>query len=119
MNETKHVVNYEGVDKGKRVILPSSYVGSQRFMEQLYFDGMLISSQIGFPNHFITFTCNLNWPEVQRFVSNINLQPQDCKDIISRVFKIKFDEMLYDLTKKHVLRKVISCKSIKSSFLYR
>ncbi|KAI5438086.1 hypothetical protein KIW84_023995 [Lathyrus oleraceus] len=101
------VVNYEGADKGERVVLPSNYVGSQRFMGQLYFDGMEISSQIGFLDIFITFTCNPNWPEVQRFLSNINLQPQDRSNIISRVFKIKFDEMLYDLTKKHVLGKLL------------
>lgn len=119
MNETKQAVNYEGADKGKTMVLPSNYVGRRRFMGQLYFDGMEISSQIGFLDLFITFTCNPNWPEVQRFLSNINLQPQDRSNIISRVFKIKFDEMLYDLTKKHVLGKLLACKSIESYFLYR
>ncbi|XP_058740878.1 uncharacterized protein LOC131613207 [Vicia villosa] len=38
----------------------------------------------------------------------MNLQPQDRSDIISRVFKIKLDELLCDLTKKHVLGRVVA-----------
>jgi hypothetical protein len=30
--------------QGKRVVLPSTFVGSKRYMDQLYFDGMAISS---------------------------------------------------------------------------
>jgi len=48
-----------GNEKGKRIILPSSFVGSQRKMEQLYFDGMTFCSHIGFPYLFLTLTCNL------------------------------------------------------------
>lgn len=107
----EHSKNNEGSDKGKRVVLPSTYVGSRRFMDKLYFIGMAICSQLGFPDLFITFTCNPIWPELKRLLSKINLNSQDRPDIISRVFKIKFDEFLDDLTKKHVLGRVIACKS--------
>jgi hypothetical protein len=80
-------------------------------MDGLYFDGMAISAAVGFPDLFITFTCNPNWPEIRRLLSNRNLKPQDRPDIISRVFKIKFDELMRDLTKKHLLGKVVACKS--------
>ena len=79
-------------------------------MVQLYFDGMAICSDIGFSDLFITFTCNPNWTEVQRLLNKINLQLHDRPDIISRVFKIKLDELLCDLTKKHVLGRVVACK---------
>jgi hypothetical protein len=79
-------------------------------MDQLYFDAMAISSAVGFPDLFITFTCNPNWPEIQRFVTSKSLKPHDRPDIIARVFKIKFDQLLKDLTKKHLLRKVIACE---------
>jgi hypothetical protein len=95
---------------GKRVVLPSSFVGSKRYMDQLYFDGMAISAHVGFPDLFITFTCNPNWPEIQRLLSKLNLKPHDRPDIIARVFKIKFNELLNDLTKKHVLGKVVARK---------
>ncbi|XP_024636452.2 uncharacterized protein [Medicago truncatula] len=102
--------NVDGQTKkqGKRVVLPSSYVGGRRYMDQLYFDGMAISSDVGFPDLFITFTCNPSWPEIQRFVGAKGLKPHDRPDIIARVFKIKFDELLNDLTKKHILGKVVA-----------
>jgi len=96
--------------QGKRVVLPSTFVGSKRYMDQLYFDGMAISSAIGFPDLFIAFTCNPNWPEITRELRKYNLKPQDRPDIIARVFKIKFNELMKDLTKRHVLGKVLACK---------
>jgi hypothetical protein len=103
--------NDNGAKVGKRVILPSTFVGGKRYMDGLYFDGMAISAAVGFPDLFITFTCNPNLPEIRRLLSNRNLKPQDRPDIISRVFKIKFDELMRDLTKKHLLGKVVACKS--------
>ena len=47
-----------GNEKGKRIILPNSFIGSQRYMKQLYFDGMTICVHIGFPDLFLTLTCN-------------------------------------------------------------
>ncbi|XP_058761708.1 uncharacterized protein LOC131635112 [Vicia villosa] len=76
----------EGSSTGKRVILPSSYVGSRRFMDQLYYDGMAICSKVGFPDLFITFTCNPNWPEIQRALTPLNMKAHDRPDIIARVF---------------------------------
>ncbi|MCI23078.1 helicase-like protein, partial [Trifolium medium] len=77
-------------------------------MDGLYFDGMAISASVGFPDLFITFTCNPNWPEILRLLSKTHLKPQDRPDIIARVFKIKLDELMRDLTKKHVLGKVVA-----------
>jgi hypothetical protein len=96
--------------RGKRVILPSSFVGSRRYLDQLYFDGMAISSQIGFPDIFITFTCNPNWPEIQRELAKHRLQSHDRPDIISRVFKMKLDALMKDITRKHILGKVLACE---------
>ncbi|KAL5148386.1 Replication protein A DNA-binding subunit A [Glycine soja] len=53
-----------GRDKGKRIILPSSFVGGQRYMEQLYFDGMTICGHLGFLDLFLTLTSNPTWPEI-------------------------------------------------------
>lgn len=38
--------------KGTRVVLPSIFLGSKRYMDQLYFDGMTISTMVGFPYFF-------------------------------------------------------------------
>ncbi|KAH1188492.1 Replication protein A DNA-binding subunit B [Glycine max] len=97
-----------GLNKGKRVILPSTFVGNPRYMDQLYFDGMAICSHVGFPNLLITLTCNPNWPEIHRFLNPLNLKAADRLDLISRVFKLKYEQMLMDLTKNHMLGKVIA-----------
>jgi hypothetical protein len=102
--------------RGKRVVLPSTFVGSRRYLDQLYFDGMAISSKIGFPDIFLTFTCNPNWPEIQREVAKDNLKPHDRPNIVTRVFKIKFEALMKDLTKKHLLGRVVACKSPISGF---
>ncbi|XP_058756263.1 uncharacterized protein LOC131629499 [Vicia villosa] len=94
--------------QGKRVVLPSTFIVSKRCMDQLYFDGMAISSRLGFPDLFVTFTCNPNWPEIKRALSGTGLQPHDRPDIISKVFKIKFDTLMDDITKHHVVEKVIA-----------
>ncbi|KAH1053406.1 hypothetical protein GYH30_022612 [Glycine max] len=90
-----------GNEKGKRVILPSSFVGSQRYMEQLYFDGMAICGHIGFLDLFLTLTCNPAWPEIQRKVRKSNLTPHDCPDVVSQIFKIKLNQLINDLKRGH------------------
>ncbi|MCH86997.1 helicase-like protein, partial [Trifolium medium] len=101
--------DHDGAPKiGKRVVLPSTFVGGKRYMDGLYFDGMAISGSVGFPDLFITFTCNPNWPEIVRLVSKTHLKPHDRPDIIARVFKIKLDELMKDLTKKHILGRVVA-----------
>ncbi|XP_058775634.1 uncharacterized protein LOC131649912 [Vicia villosa] len=97
-----------GSSIGKRVVLPSSFVGGRRFMDQLYYDGMAICSKIGFPDLLITFTCNPNWPEIHRVLGPLHLKPQDRPDVVSRIFKIKFDQLLANLTKNGVLGKVLA-----------
>ncbi|KAL5186890.1 putative pentatricopeptide repeat-containing protein [Glycine soja] len=96
----------KGLTKGKRVILPSMFVGSPCYMDQLYFDGMTICSHVGFPNLFITLTCNPSWPEIRRLLSPLNLKPTDRPDIVSRIFRLKYEHMLSDLTKGQLLGKI-------------
>ncbi|KAF1865971.1 hypothetical protein Lal_00041669 [Lupinus albus] len=48
-------------------------------------------------------TCNPNWPEIVRILKPMGLKPHDRPYIISRVFKMKFEELLHDLTKRHVM----------------
>ncbi|XP_058742338.1 uncharacterized protein LOC131614807 [Vicia villosa] len=108
LNDEGEQSQIAGSSIGKRVVLPSSFVGDRRFMDQLYYDGMAICSKIGFSDLFITFTCNPNWPEIHRVLGPLHLKPQDRPDIVSRIFKIKFDQLLADLTKNGVLGKVLA-----------
>lgn len=67
---------------GKCVVLLSSFTGGARYMIQNYQDAMAICRWVGYPDLFITFTCNPKWPEVIRFVESRGLRPNDRPDII-------------------------------------
>nr|KAJ0193152.1 hypothetical protein LSAT_V11C800407890 [Lactuca sativa] len=88
---------------GKRVILPSSFTGGARYMMQNYLDAMSLCKWFGYPDFFITVTCNPKWPEIKRFLADTTLNPEDRPDILSRLFKIKFDSLIKDLNKKMLL----------------
>nr|XP_029145224.1 uncharacterized protein LOC114924536 [Arachis hypogaea] len=88
---------------GKRIILPSSFTGGPRYMIQNYQDAMAICKVVGYPDLFITFTCNPKWPEVEDFLNNRELNPQDRPDIICRVFKAKLDTLIKDVRANKVL----------------
>jgi len=69
-------------------------------MDQLYFDGMTICNNVGFPNLFLTFTCNPYWLEIQRSISALNLTAQDRPNIVTRIFKLKLEQLMSDLKDK-------------------
>ena len=98
-----------GNEKGNRIILPSSFVGSQRYMEQLYFDGMTICGHVGFPHLFLTLTCNPAWPKIQQKVRKCNLTPHDCPHV-SQIFKMKLNQLMNDLKSGHVIGAIVGCK---------
>ncbi|CAB3244804.1 unnamed protein product [Arctia plantaginis] len=52
-------------DIGNAFILPSSYIGSPRNMQEYIQDAMTYVRHYGRPDLFITFTCNPNWEEIQ------------------------------------------------------
>ena len=79
---------------GKQVILPSSFTGGSRYLTENYKDAMAICSWAGFPDLFITFTCNPKWPEIARFCSKHNLDPSDRPDILTRMFHLKLNALM-------------------------
>lgn len=87
----------EGASIGKRVILPSSFTGGARYTMQNYQDAMAICNWAGYPDLFITFTCNSKWPEITRFIESEGLKVEDRPDIVSRMFKMKLDLLMKDL----------------------
>ena len=70
---------------GKMVILPSSFTGSPRVIQQNCLDSMTICQNFGKPDLFLTMTCN---PHSNEIVENIsgNENAIDRPDIITRVF---------------------------------
>ncbi|KAL3652113.1 hypothetical protein CASFOL_001794 [Castilleja foliolosa] len=80
---------------GKRVFLPSSFTGGPRYMYKHYQDALAICRVHGNPQYFITFTCNVKWPEISRHLDrNGGMQAQNRPDIIARVFRIKVQQFM-------------------------
>ncbi len=90
---------------GRPIILPSNYTGSPRHMNQLFQDAMAIVRNRGTPSLFLTYTCNPNWIEIKQELKDGEV-PNDRPDLICRVFKMKFDEFMKDLTKGNIFGKV-------------
>ncbi|CAN6868444.1 unnamed protein product [Brassica oleracea] len=85
---------------GKRVILPSSYTGSPRYMAEKYHDAMAICRWHGNPDLFITITTNPKWEELSDHLKLYGTDdPNDRPDLESRVFKMKLDELMSDFNK--------------------
>ena len=76
-------------------------------MQQNYQDAMALVREFGFPDFFITMTANPAWPEVTQQLREWETAA-DRPDIVSRVFKLKLDELLRDLTQRGVLGKAIA-----------
>ncbi|XP_028778037.1 uncharacterized protein LOC114734585 [Neltuma alba] len=87
---------------GRRIILPSSFTGGARYMIMNYQDAMAICRWVGYPDIFITFTCNLAWPEITRFCSQHGLHPSDRLDILCRVFKMKLQSLMKTIKTKKI-----------------
>ena len=66
---------------------------------------MAICKTMGYSELFITFTCNPNWLEVTLFVQSKGLRPEDRPDILSRVFKMKLDQLMNELKTENVFGK--------------
>jgi hypothetical protein len=93
---------------GKRIILPSSFMGNPRYMVQNYQDAMAICKSVGYPDLFIT-TCNPKWLEIALFSESIEGQKvEDRSDIVARIFRIKLDELLHNLRNKSHFGRVIA-----------
>jgi hypothetical protein len=91
---------------GKRVVLPARFVGGARYMIQNYQDAMAICSWVGYPDLFITFTCNHKWPEMVSYLKKHNLKPADRPDLVSRIFKIKLNHLIQEIRNGKIFGKV-------------
>ena len=90
---------------GRRIVLSKSFIGSPRWYHSKFQDGMAICRKYHKPDFFITFTCNPNWIEIQKELSD-GETAQNRPDLVARVFKLKKDQLLKDITDKNIFGKV-------------
>jgi len=69
---------------------------------------MAICAHIGYPDFFITFTCNPNWPEIREALEQ---QPgqhaNDRPDIVARVFRLGLQELMRDFKQNNFFGTVV------------
>jgi hypothetical protein len=85
----------DGSDVGSRIILPASFTGGPRYMYSHYLDALAICRVYGNPSFFVTFTCNVKWPEIQSYMQDFpELTVGDRPEIVDRVFERKIHSLL-------------------------
>ncbi|RIA05770.1 hypothetical protein BRARA_K01203 [Brassica rapa] len=108
IKQSENAGRIDMAEQGSSFLLPATFTGGPRYMKNLYLDAMTICKHFGFPDLFITFTCNPKWPEITRHLKSRKLKAEDRSDIICRMFKMKLDSLMDDLTKKNILGKTVS-----------
>ncbi len=83
---------------GRRIVLPSSFTGSDRHMSQLYQDSMAVVRKYGPATYFITVTANPHWEEIQSALLP-SQQANDCPELVSCVFHRNLTLLLKHLKK--------------------
>ncbi|GBM97192.1 hypothetical protein AVEN_153497-1 [Araneus ventricosus] len=92
------------VKAGIQVILPSSFEGSPRNMRERCADAISIFGKYGAPDLFITVTANSYGQKCVRPSKHTTEHP----DLLVRVFNLKFQSLMDDLTVHGVLGKSIA-----------
>ena len=90
---------------GKKVVLAGSFPGSPRWYNAHFQDGMAICREYHKPDFFITMTCNPKWEEIVAELKE-GQKAQDRPDLVSRVFKLKKDQLMKDIVVGKILGKV-------------
>lgn len=94
-------------DLGRRIILPSSYIGGPRNMHQCFQDSMAIARFYRKVDIFLTMTTDPEWPEITR-----ELLPgqtaYDRPELVARVFQLKKKALLDYIYKDSVLGPVVA-----------
>ncbi|KAG2715347.1 hypothetical protein I3760_03G071900 [Carya illinoinensis] len=90
---------------GKRIILPSSFIGGPRDMRKRYMEAMALVQRYGKPDIFLTMTCNPNWQEISNEL-RLHEESQNRSDLVARVFRAKLEELKDQLFKQQIFGKV-------------
>jgi hypothetical protein len=91
--------------------LPSSFVGSARYYQQLYLDALALPRRFGKPDLFITVTCNPSWPEITNALPS-NSKWRDHPDIVSRAFMLRLKCIVNDFKDGNIF-------GVMKAFVYR
>ena len=113
-NVSKNIAegDIEGVNHGRKIILPASYYGSVRWYRLKNLESMAIVREKGKPHLFITMTCNPKHPLILKALPR-GASSSDRPDIVLRVFR----QQVIQLTKILVEGKVPGWETTKGLIL--
>jgi Helitron helicase-like domain at N-terminus len=86
-NNIEDAIDNGHVRIGRRIILPSTFRGGERYMNQCYQDSMAIVRVFGKADLFVTMTCNPKWSEIEAEMLE-GQTAQDRPDVVTRVFNM-------------------------------
>ena len=95
-------------DVGARTVLPASFTGGRRYVFNNCQDAMAICKRFGYPDLFLTFTCNPKWVEIQRHLDGTGNYAAFRPDIVCRLFRLKLEEMMRDFKNGEIFGRVIA-----------
>lgn len=98
MDYVQNKAEGQNMRAGRVVILPSSFIGSKRSLQQNYQDAMVLVAKFGKPDLFITFTCNPKWEEIKSELKPYETA-MDRPDLVADVFHLKLKEFILDMTR--------------------
>lgn len=106
----KDAINSDGNvnNIGRLTILPSTYVGSPRHMNEYAQDAMSYVRNYGRPDLFITFTCNPKWAEISQHLIP-GQTSSDRHDITARVFRQKQKSLMDFIVKACLVKSDVGC----------
>ena len=87
---------------GSRIVVPSSFLGSDRLMQQLFQDSIAIVHYFGKPTLFITFKANPSWNEIHNELLPMQAAT-DRPNLIARVFHLKQKDLLAQIRDAQIL----------------
>ena len=69
---------------------------------------MAICRWAGYPDLFVTFTCNAAWPEIEAMLHKVAQTAYERPDIVDRVFHIKLKEFTRDIREREYFGKTLA-----------
>ncbi len=93
------------------MVLPSTHMGSDRYMRQKMHDIIAISNSIGHPDVFLTMNCNPRWPEIEDSLLP-GQRATDRPDLCNRVFRIKHKLLMTNLKEDYPFGKTVADVSV-------
>ena len=73
---------------------------------------------MGYPDLFLTFTCNPAWPEIKRFCQTHVVKSSDRTDVLARMFKLKVASLMRVIKEQRIFGTIVAGGYIIFPFVF-